>query len=86
MGESGWLFFSAVRTFDKAAIAAALCDPRLGARGLVGVLLVTVVDDLKAFVKAAMADALWVAPPLLVPCDFSWFYNKIKKSMICRFS
>ncbi|KAJ9565436.1 hypothetical protein OSB04_001402 [Centaurea solstitialis] len=34
VGESGWVFFSAVRTFDKAAIAAALCDPLLGALGL----------------------------------------------------
>lgn len=65
-------FFSAVRTDDKAATAAALCDPwpfppDLGAEVALGD-----DDEVNAEFKAAKAEALWVGPPLFEPLDRSW--------------
>ena len=64
-----------MRTEDKAATAAALCDPRVGAFGEAEDLVVG--DDLKAEFKAAKADALWVGPPWF-PFDLSWLCDNIK--------
>lgn len=69
--ESLALFFSAVRTEERAATAAALCEPF----PLPDTLEAEVVfsgDDLKAEVKAARASALCLGPlPGLDPLDLS---------------
>ena len=55
-------FFSAVRTLERAATAAALCDPwPLG--DFLGVTTLVPVDELKAEFKAAKASALCLGPP-----------------------
>ena len=55
-------FFSAVRTLERAATAAALCDPwPLGDR--LGVTALVPDDELNAEFKAAKASALCLCPP-----------------------
>lgn len=67
-------FFSAVRTEDKAATAAALWDPWLTPTGLETEVAFVDEDELNAEFKAAKADALWVRPPpWFVPFDLAWF-------------
>lgn len=75
--ESGDRFFSAVRTCDKAATAAALCDPWLSPDVLGGVGL-DPEDELNVEFKAANAEALCVGPPWFVPLDLSWFCSSIR--------
>lgn len=69
---SGDCFFSALRTEDKAAIAAALCEP--GLLPDLGEEPDFAGDgELNAEFKAAKAEALWVDPPLFVPLDLGCF-------------
>lgn len=69
--ESGdCFFFSAVRTDESAATAAALCDPWVAEGGLEAVGLVPE-DELNAFDKAAKASALCLGPPWPEPLDLS---------------
>lgn len=75
VGEvSGDLFFSAVRTCERAATAAALCDPWPELEVFVVEPLFPG-DDLNAEDKAAKAEALWVGPPWFEPFDLSWDCN-----------
>lgn len=67
-GES---FFSAERTEDKAATAAALWDPELTSAGFGEAPRLGPDDELNAEFKAAKAAALWVCPPPFVPFDLS---------------
>lgn len=55
-------FFSAVRTFERAATAVALCDPWPDADDL-AVDVLEREDGLNAEDKAAKAEALCVGPP-----------------------
>lgn len=71
----GNCFFSAVRTDDKAATAAARCDPWLVLPGFGIETGLGIDDELNAEFRAARADALWVGPPLLKPFDFSCIGN-----------
>lgn len=69
VGEVSFDCFSAIRTEDKAATAAALCEPD---RGLLPGLDATgfgAEDELNAEFKAAKAEALCVGPPRFVPLD-----------------
>lgn len=66
-------FFSAVRTDDRAATAAALCDPWPFPPDREAEVAFGDEVELNAEFKAAKADALWVGPPLLEPLDLSWF-------------
>lgn len=69
--ESLALFFSAVRTDERAATAAALCEPFPLPDTLEAEVVFTD-DDLKAEVKAARASALCLGPlPWLDPLDLS---------------
>ena len=75
--ESGdCFFFSAVRTDERAATAAALCDPWAAAEGLEAEGL-DPEDELNAFDKAAKASALCLGPPWLEPLDLSWSWDSI---------
>lgn len=75
VGEvSGDLFFSAVRTCERAATAAALCDPWPEPEVFEAEALFPG-DDLNAEDKAAKAEALWVGPPWFEPFDLSWDCN-----------
>lgn len=67
-------FCSAVRTFERAATAAALCEPWPARTGFVGVDLGEDVD-LKAEDRAANAEALWVGPLWFVPLDLVGDYK-----------
>ena len=69
--ESGdCFFFSAVRTEERAATAAALCDPWFLPDGL-GVKVLVPDDELNAVFKAAKASALCLGPPWFSPFNLS---------------
>lgn len=75
-------FFSAVRTLDNAAIAAALCEEAwLAPAGLGAEPDFGGDGELKAEFKAANAEALWVGPP--APFDLCWFWN-IEQAVIAH--
>lgn len=61
---------SAVRTVDKAATAAALCEPWLRPDRLTATVLVPA-DGLNAEDNAAKAEAFWVGPLWLEPFNLS---------------
>jgi len=63
-------FFSAVRTDERAATAAALCDPWPFTDGL-GVTFFVVDEELNAEFKAAKASALCLGPPWFKPFNLS---------------
>ena len=68
-------FFSAVRTDERAATAAALCDPWPLPDGL-GAEVLAPGDELNAEFKAARASALCLGPPPgLDPFDLSWTWD-----------
>jgi len=64
-------FFSAVRTDERAATAAALCDPGPFPDALGGVTGFVPDDELNAEFKAAKASALCLGPPWLNPFNLS---------------
>lgn len=66
------VFFSAVRTEERAATAAALCDPWPVLEGF-GDELLLAGDELNADDKAANAEARCVGP--WFPLDLSWAWN-----------
>lgn len=67
-------FFSAVRTEERAATAAALCDPWPVLEGFGLEVLLAEEDGLNADDKAAKASALCVCPPWF-PLDRFWAHN-----------
>lgn len=69
-------FFSAVRTDERAATAAALCDPWPLPDGL-GAEVLAPGDELNAEFKAARASALCLGP-WFDPLDLSWKWDSTR--------
>ena len=68
---------SAVRTDERAATAAALCDDPWPLPDGLGAVVLFPEEGLNAEVKAAIAEARWVGPPWFDPLDLSWVCNNI---------